>query len=624
MAGRDARAGGSASPRGAQPHRQPQDLAPPAGSGPAPDPDVDLERDRRAGLRGSRTRARYRGPDRRGLIAGPHPQPGAGYALVATVVLLVSLAVLAGVTMDTAAARMGLTPGALPGSTMPLLVLHLQAAGFAVALLVGAMCYVRWRLIADATLAWLAVTFGLYAVLDFGLGSVLRLRTELPVRLDVGFEPLTALYLAATVVVIALVAAALRSPDIDSRIRIGWLLAGTATATGALAGLLTVLPITPWLLSAPGLRSRLWAGSFALLWLALTVWAVRSGVRRPHPVLPWFALLFFALGVVALGRAMPPPGGGEQIAAPLLVLTGLLAAGIGTARGITEVFASQRGQLLASVTAERAATARARVADATQAERAHEASNALTAIEAAVRTLQRHQDRLDPHERSELSAAVTSEIARLQQVVSPTADACPLGRFRITEALAPIVTCARSQGVELSVEVPAELVAVGQPATTSQVLLNLFENVRRHAGGRATVAAELDGDTVVVRVCDDGPGIATDDRQRIFERRQRGASVAAPGSGLGLYVSSRLMHDQGGSLDIEERPYGGACFALRLPGFLELPIDRTADESLDDGEQDTERVADRQLTALPLPRDHESLPGGVEFDDGVRDDLARG
>lgn len=585
------------------------------------DHDAGLAADRRSYTHRHRPPFRYRGPDRRGLIAGPHPQPRLGFAITGTAVVLLSLAVLAGLPMDALVSWSGLAPGPVPGSTMPLLVLHLHAAGFAVALLVGAMCFVRWRLVGDAVSVWLAVATALHGLLHFGLGSVLRLQTQLPIRSGVPFESLTALHLAANIVVVTLVVIGLRSPDIDSRVRLSWIVAGTMAATGAVTGLLIVLPITPWLLTFPGVETSLWAGTLALLWLLLAVWALRAGVRRPHPVLPWFALLFFALAITELSIVAPPPGGGEPVASPLLVLAGLLAAGIGAARGITDAFSSQRGQLLASVTAERTAVARVRAATATQAERAHEASNALVAIEAAVRTLQWHQDQLTPHERSELSTAVSSEINRLQQVVSRTEDTCRLGRFRVTEALASIVTCARSQGTDLALHVPGDLVVIGQPATTSQVLLNLFENVRHHAGGRATVAAGLDGETVVIRVCDDGPGIAPADRDRVFGRGYRGATATTPGSGLGLYVSARLMRDQGGSLDIEEHAGRGACFALRLPGFRELPLGGSADQALDQGEQDTERVTDRQLSALAPAGDDEGVTGGIQLDDGVRDDI---
>ena len=540
---------------------------------------------------------------------------------MAAVVVLLALAALAGLPMDVAAARLGLTPGPEPGSTMPLLALHLQAAAFAVALLLGAMCYARWRLVGDAALVWLAVAAVLHGLLAFGLGAMLSLRLQLPIRPDVGFEPLTALHLAAQVVVIGLVVIALRSPAVDSRLRLGWLVAGAVAATGALAWLLNALPVTPWLLGAPGPQTTWWAASFALLWLALMVWAVRAGVARPHPVLPWFALLFLALGVVQLAVAVPPPGGSERTAAPLLVLAGLVAAGVGAARGLTDVFSSQRGQLLASVAAERAAAARARSANATQAERAHEASNALVAIEAAVYTLQAHQEQLAPHERGELSAAVCAEITRLQHLVSPDNGGGAPGRFRVAEALASVVTCARSQGTELSLHVPADLVAIGQPAATSQVLLNLLENVRRHARGRAHITAELDGEVVVVSVGDDGPGIPAADRARLFERGHRATTATTPGSGLGLYVSARLMRDQGGALHVEERPGGGACFVLRLPGFRDLPLDGSADKPLDQREQHAERVGHREVTTLALAGDHEAAPGRVELDDGVGDDV---
>ncbi|MFW5933809.1 MAG: hypothetical protein ACOCT8_03670, partial [Actinomycetota bacterium] len=113
------------------------------------DYDVGLAADQRSYGHRHRPPTRYRGPDRRGLITGPHPQPGLGFAVAGTLVVLLSLSVLAGVPMDALVARAGLPSAAVPGSTLPMLVLHLHAASFAVALLVGAMCFVRWWLLGD-------------------------------------------------------------------------------------------------------------------------------------------------------------------------------------------------------------------------------------------------------------------------------------------------------------------------------------------------------------------------------------------------------------------------------------------------------------------------------------------
>jgi signal transduction histidine kinase len=73
--------------------------------------------------------------------------------------------------------------------------------------------------------------------------------------------------------------------------------------------------------------------------------------------------------------------------------------------------------------------------------------------------------------------------------------------------------------------------------------------------------------SVLVRVADDGPGVAPEVRRTLFERGVRG--TRSSGDGLGLHIARRLIRNQGGDLWLEECPAGtGACFALVLPASL--------------------------------------------------------
>ncbi|MHB1809494.1 MAG: sensor histidine kinase, partial [Solirubrobacteraceae bacterium] len=68
-----------------------------------------------------------------------------------------------------------------------------------------------------------------------------------------------------------------------------------------------------------------------------------------------------------------------------------------------------------------------------------------------------------------------------------------------------------------------------------------------------------------ISVLDDGPGIAVEDRERIFERFTRG-SASSGGFGLGLAIGRELALRMGGSLELAEQDTGaGARFTLRLP-----------------------------------------------------------
>lgn len=103
-----------------------------------------------------------------------------------------------------------------------------------------------------------------------------------------------------------------------------------------------------------------------------------------------------------------------------------------------------------------------------------------------------------------------------------------------------------------------------------QVLLNLAQNALRAVSTqeqrRLTLSARLDGARAVLSVRDSGPGIA--EPEHLFQPFRTGAD----GSGLGLYISRALMHNQDGQLRYVAGGPGG-CFELHLPLAQELTID---------------------------------------------------
>jgi signal transduction histidine kinase len=98
---------------------------------------------------------------------------------------------------------------------------------------------------------------------------------------------------------------------------------------------------------------------------------------------------------------------------------------------------------------------------------------------------------------------------------------------------------------------------------------NLLDNALRHA--RRTVAVSLgesDG-RVVLSVDDDGTGVGSEERERIFERfvrLQEARDRDSGGSGLGLAIVAKVTEAHGGSIQVQESPLGGARFEVRLPG----------------------------------------------------------
>jgi signal transduction histidine kinase/HAMP domain-containing protein len=113
--------------------------------------------------------------------------------------------------------------------------------------------------------------------------------------------------------------------------------------------------------------------------------------------------------------------------------------------------------------------------------------------------------------------------------------------------------------------------AIADPDQLDQVLWALLDNSNRYGGGapiHARVAPRPQAEQLAITISDEGPGVRPDDRDRIFERYERGAAGAsAEGTGLGLYVSRSLCQAMGGDLVLEPKEASpGAAFTILLPG----------------------------------------------------------
>jgi signal transduction histidine kinase len=109
--------------------------------------------------------------------------------------------------------------------------------------------------------------------------------------------------------------------------------------------------------------------------------------------------------------------------------------------------------------------------------------------------------------------------------------------------------------------------ALGDPGNVARILRILLDNALRHTPAPGGVRVEFvdAGDQVGIAVEDEGPGVAADERERIFARFTRGARAEAGGFGLGLAIGRELARRMGGDLVVEETA-AGARFVLSLPG----------------------------------------------------------
>jgi signal transduction histidine kinase len=116
--------------------------------------------------------------------------------------------------------------------------------------------------------------------------------------------------------------------------------------------------------------------------------------------------------------------------------------------------------------------------------------------------------------------------------------------------------------------VGASLVVPLDRVRFERVLVNLLDNAEHHAGGASRVELGSANGMVEIVVEDHGPGVADDDRERIFGRFWRGPGArqgSIKGTGLGLSLVAEHVWAHGGHIHVEVAPGGGARFVVEIP-----------------------------------------------------------
>ena len=131
---------------------------------------------------------------------------------------------------------------------------------------------------------------------------------------------------------------------------------------------------------------------------------------------------------------------------------------------------------------------------------------------------------------------------------------------------------------EITMEVfdgPGTPEVLGDEARLRQVLGNLVANALQHTPETAgvTVRVGTDGDNAVLEVCDEGPGMTSQDAHRVFERFYRTDSSRARssgGTGLGLSIVDSLVYAHGGTVTVTTAPGQGCRFKVNLPRIADV------------------------------------------------------
>ena len=127
---------------------------------------------------------------------------------------------------------------------------------------------------------------------------------------------------------------------------------------------------------------------------------------------------------------------------------------------------------------------------------------------------------------------------------------------------------AEEKQVAIHIEDGLPLVAEVDAHRLRQVFANLLDNAIKYhqTPGRVTISFRDEGDVAAVSFQDTGPGIPSEEQDRIWQRLYRGdKSRSQRGLGLGLSVVKAVVEAHGGRVNVESQPAAGAMFTLRLP-----------------------------------------------------------
>jgi signal transduction histidine kinase len=114
----------------------------------------------------------------------------------------------------------------------------------------------------------------------------------------------------------------------------------------------------------------------------------------------------------------------------------------------------------------------------------------------------------------------------------------------------------------------AAVSVVGDPEALGRAVRNVCDNAVRHASSVIELSVAVVDGFAVVRVGDDGPGIAVQDRVRVFDRFVRldaDRSRRGGGTGLGLAIVAEIVAGHHGTVGITDRDHGGTTVTMRLP-----------------------------------------------------------
>lgn len=215
----------------------------------------------------------------------------------------------------------------------------------------------------------------------------------------------------------------------------------------------------------------------------------------------------------------------------------------------------------------------------------HELKTPLTSLLMSVQLLQRclntgGKEALLSEDLPSRFTALEKQVFRLSALVNNLLDIARIqgGKFKLDPRRFDLAVLARdfcericdeheADKERFSCSIPSHLEIYADPLRVEQVLTNLVTNAFKY-GNHSPVRLELTatGSNVQIVVSDQGPGIAPEDHDRVFQRFEQGQSPnRKAGLGLGLYIVRQIVHEHGGQIELQSAPGIGATFIVTLP-----------------------------------------------------------
>jgi signal transduction histidine kinase len=206
----------------------------------------------------------------------------------------------------------------------------------------------------------------------------------------------------------------------------------------------------------------------------------------------------------------------------------------------------------------------------------HELRTPLAVIVGGVKTLKNQGHRMTPEDREQLVEAVIQRSEQLRGLVEDLLQTTRELKLQLAMVdLADVVrdvaneVRAAEPGLEIRCDAPGPVPVVADVHRIRQVVDNLLTNAVKYApGSPVRVEARIDGESAVIVVVDEGPGMNEEQAARAFEPFFQGSetvSRGAGGVGLGLHITRRIVEAHGGSIRIESQPGQGTTVWLAMP-----------------------------------------------------------